>query len=415
MSSATKTAPTFDVARVRRDFPILEQEINGRPLVYLDSAASAQRPTAVIDAVCDLYREDYSNIHRGVHELSMRSTRLYEDVRGTVQRFLNAPSSKSIVFVRGTTEGINLVAQTFVADRVQAGDEILVTAMEHHSNIVPWQMLCERTGAKLVVAPIDEDGDVVMSEYSKLLGKRTKFVATCHVSNALGTVNPAKEMIRLAHEKDIPVLLDGAQAVPHQAVDVQDLDVDFYVFSGHKVYAPSGIGALYGRPELLEAMRPWQGGGDMIMSVEFDATEYNEVPHKFEAGTPNIAGTVGLGVALDYVTNVGIDAVAAHEHDLLVHATEALEKIDGVRIVGRAKEKAGVVSFVMDDVHPHDIGTILDREGVAIRAGHHCAQPVMTRYGIAATARASFGMYNTTDDIDRLVDAIVKVKEIFGV
>ncbi len=404
----------FDVEAVRRDFPILNQEVNGNPLVYLDNAASSQKPVQVIEAVDAYYRLDNANVHRGVHRLSQRATDAYEGARDKVRGFLNAKSDKEIVFVRGATEAINLVAQSFVRPQIKPGDEILISHIEHHANIVPWQMVCEQTGAKLKVIPMTEAGELDLSDFDSLLNERTKILAIGHVSNALGTVNPIKEMIGLAKAKSIPVLVDGAQAVPHLAVDVQDLDCDFYVFSGHKMFAPTGIGALYGKQALLEAMPPWQGGGDMILSVSFSHTEYNTLPYKFEAGTPHIAGAVGLGAAIDYMQAIGIDKLAAYEHHLLEVATAKLEAIDGVRIIGTAKNKASVLSFMIEDVHPHDVGTIFDQQGVAIRAGHHCAQPVMEFYGIAATARASFAFYNTEQEIDALVNAIKTTQELFA-
>ncbi len=403
----------FDVDRIRADFPILRQEIRGKPLVYLDNAATTQKPQTVIDAISHFYMSDCANIHRGVHELSRRATESYEGARQKLQTFLNAKESKEIVFVRGATEGINLVAQSFVKPRLEPGDEILISAMEHHSNIVPWQMLCEEVGATLRIAPINDAGELMIDELPEFISSRTRLVAIAHVSNALGSINPIREIIALAHERDVPVLIDGAQALAHVKVDVQELDCDFYVFSGHKLYAPNGIGALYGKADLLEKMPPYQGGGDMISSVTFEKTLYNDLPYKFEAGTPSIADTIGLGAAIDYVSAIGIDNIAAHEHALLVYATAALAKISGLRIIGTAKEKAAVLSFVMDGIHPHDVGTILDQEGVAIRAGHHCAQPVMQRFGIPATTRASFGVYNTLEEVDALVNGINKVKEIF--
>jgi cysteine desulfurase/selenocysteine lyase len=406
--------PHFDVDRVRADFPILRQQVRGCPLVYLDNAATSQKPKAVIDAIVRYYENDNSNIHRGVHYLSERATEEYEASRKVLQSFLGAARPSEIIFVRGATEAINLVAQTYGRTQVAAGDEVLITAMEHHSNIVPWQLLCEEKGAKLRVAPINEDGDLILEEFERLLGPRTKIVAVGHISNALGTVNPVATITRMAHSKKIPVLVDGAQAVPRVAVNVQELDCDFYAFSGHKAYGPTGIGVLYGKAALLEQMPPYQGGGDMISSVTFEKTIYNKVPHKFEAGTPNISGAVGLRAAIEYLDHVGMDNIAAHEHELLQYATDAISEIPGVRLVGTAKQKAGVISFVMDGVHPHDIGTILDQEGIAIRTGHHCAQPVMERFGVDATARASFGLYNTKQEIEALVRGIQKVHEVFG-
>ena len=404
----------LDLARIRQDFPILHQQVHDRPLVYLDNAASSQKPVQVIDAISNYYRHDNANVHRGVHKLSQRATDAYEGSRSKVRGFLNAKSDKEIVFVRGATEAINLIAQSFVRPKLQADDEILISYMEHHANIVPWQMLCEQTGATLKVIPMTEAGELDLSTLDDLLNDRTKILAVGHVSNALGTVNPIKEMIRKAHAKNIPVLIDGAQAVPHMVVDVQDLDCDFYVFSGHKMFAPTGIGAMYGKQELLEAMPPWQGGGDMILSVSFEHTQYNELPYKFEAGTPHIAGAIGLGAAIDYMQDLGIANIAQHEHDLLVAATEKVSAMDGVRIIGTAKQKASVLSFMIEGVHPHDVGTIFDQEGVAIRTGHHCAQPIMQFYGIPATVRASFAFYNTMEEVDSLVMGIKKVQELFA-
>ena len=404
----------FDVERVRDDFPILKQRFYGKPLVYLDNAASSQKPRAVIDAISRVYSEDYANIHRGLHALSERATQAYEGARETVRQFLNAPTEQEIVFVRGTTEAINLVAQSYARPRLQPGDEILISAMEHHSNIVPWQIVCAERGARLRIVPITDAGELRLDVYEELLGPRTKLVAITHVSNVLGTINPIREIINLAHQRQIAVLVDGAQAVPHLAVDVQSLDCDFYAFSGHKLYGPSGIGVLFGKAALLEAMPPYQGGGDMISSVTFENTTYNRLPYKFEAGTPHIAGAVGLGAAIEYVTAIGLETIAAYEHELLAEATARLAAMPEVRLIGTAQEKTGVLSFVMEGIHPHDIGTVLDREGIAIRAGHHCAQPVMQRFGISATARASFGLYNTQAEIDALVAGIHKVLEVFA-
>jgi cysteine desulfurase/selenocysteine lyase len=409
-----QSAPVFDVRKVREDFPILHQTVHGKPLVYLDNAATTQKPLAVIEAISHYYRTDNSNIHRGVHALSERATEAYEKTRLAAQKFINAADSKEIIFLRGTTEAINLVAQTYGRKNVGAGDEVLVTNMEHHSNIVPWQMLCEEKGAKLRVGPINERGELLLDEFEKLLSPKTKLVALGHLSNALGTINPIKQIVRIAHERNVPVLVDGAQAVPRMPVDVQDLDCDFYAVSGHKMYGPTGIGFLYGKAELLEAMPPYQGGGDMIASVTFDKTVYNRLPYKFEAGTPNIADTIALGAAIEYLNRLGLKNIEKHEADLLDYATERVQEIPGVSVVGTAKEKAGVLSFVMDDIHPHDIGTILDSEGIAVRTGHHCAQPVMQRYQIPATARASFGLYNTREEVDALVRGIRKVKEVMG-
>jgi len=404
----------LDVARVRSDFPILATEVHGKPLVYLDNAATSQKPQAVIDAITRYYQGTNANVHRGVHHLSETATEHYEASRRTAQQFIHAPHLHEIIFVRGTTEGINLVAQTFGRARIGRGDEILITAMEHHSNIVPWQILCDEKGAKLRVAPITDDGELLLDEFAKLLGPKTKLAAVTHVSNALGTVNPLKRMVELGHARKVPVLVDGAQAVPHLEVDVQDLDCDFYTFSGHKVYGPTGIGVLYGKTSLLESMPPYQGGGDMISSVTFDKTTYNKLPYKFEAGTPDIAGAIGLGAALKYVNGLGLEKIGAHEHDLLEYATQTLSAVPGLRLIGTARDKAAVVSFVIEGVHPHDIGTILDQQGIAIRTGHHCSQPIMDRFGIPATARASFAVYNTRAEIDALVQGIEKVKEVFA-
>ena len=413
-TAATATHVGLDVERIRADFPALHQEVHGRPLVYLDNAATTQKPRRVIDTVTHFYEHDCANVHRGVHLLSQRATVAYERARTTIKDHLGAADSREIVFTRGTTEAVNLVASSFVRPRIGPGDEILITGMEHHSNIVPWQLLCEATGAHLKVVPINDEGELELDRYAELLSDRTKIVGVVHVSNALGTVNPVKTMIELAHARSIPVLVDGAQAVPHAAVDVRELDCDFYAFSGHKTYGPTGIGALYGKREHLLEMVPYQGGGDMILSVTFDETIYAEPPHRFEAGTPNIEGAIGLAAALDYLSSLGLDAVAAHEAELLETATEAVLAIPGVRLIGAAEHRAGALSFVMDGIHPHDIGTILDSEGVAIRAGHHCAQPVMQRFGISATVRASFGIYNTMDEIERLVEGLHKVREVFG-
>jgi cysteine desulfurase/selenocysteine lyase len=417
-SKAPHAAPArtagLDVERVRRDFPVLRQLVRGHPLVYLDNAATSQKPQIVIDALTRYYEKENANIHRGVHFLSERATEEYETARKTVQRFLNAARSSEIVFVRGATEAINLVAHSFGRSRVGSGDEVLITAMEHHSNIVPWQILCAQQGARLQVAPINDRGELLLDELEKRLGPRTRMVAVTHVSNALGTINPVGRIVELAHARNIPVLVDGAQAAPHLLVDVQALDCDFYVFSGHKVYGPTGIGVLYGKSALLDAMPPYQGGGEMILSVTFEKTVYNKPPHKFEAGTPHIAGAAGLRAALEYLNDVGIPAIGAHETDLLRYATSQLSAIPGLRLVGAAEDKAGVVSFVLDGIHAHDIGTILDAEGIAIRTGHHCAQPVMQFFGIPATARASFALYNTKEEIDALVRGIDKVRGVFA-
>jgi len=407
-------ASTYDVLKVRKDFPILHQMVHGKPLVYLDNAATTQKPLAVIEAIENYYRRDNSNIHRGVHTLSERATEAYESVRVAAQRFLNAADQREIIFVRGTTEAINLVAQTYGRKNVGSGDEVLITAMEHHSNIVPWQLLCEEKGAKLRVAPINDRGELLLDEFEKLLGPNTKIVAVGHLSNALGTINPVREIVRMAHARNVPVLVDGAQAAPRMQVDVQDLDCDFYALSSHKIYGPTGIGILYGKTKLLEVMPPYQGGGDMIASVTFEKTVYNRLPYKFEAGTPNIADTIGLGAAFEYLNGLGMEQIERHEAEVLEYATKSVEAIPGVRVVGTAREKAGVLSFVMEDIHPHDIGTILDSEGIAVRTGHHCAQPVMQRFGIPATARASFGLYNTREEVDALVKGIRKVQEVLG-
>jgi cysteine desulfurase/selenocysteine lyase len=406
-------SPAFEVERIRKDFPILAEKIRGKPLVYLDNAATSQKPQVVIDTVNRFLSTYNSNVHRGVHQLSERATEAFEQARTRVQGFINAAEAREIIFVRGTTEAINLVAQSYGRTHIGMGDEIVISAMEHHSNIVPWQILCEQTGAVLRVVPINDDGEMLLDEYAKLLTPRVRLVAVAHVSNALGTINPVREIVRLARHQGVPVLVDGAQAAPHLQVDVRELDCDFYAFSGHKVFGPTGIGVLYGRARLLEAMPPYQGGGDMIKSVTFAKTVYNDLPFKFEAGTPHIGGVIGLGAALDFLEGVGLDRVTAYEHELLVYATTALSAIPGVRIIGTAKEKASVVSFVVDGVHAHDIGTVLDHEGIAIRAGHHCAMPVMERFGVPATARASLAFYNTRAEVDALVRGIHKVIEMF--
>ncbi|HVC29793.1 MAG TPA: cysteine desulfurase [Steroidobacteraceae bacterium] len=414
--TADRIAPAaaLDAERVRRDFPILERTVNGRPLVYLDSAASAQRPLAVLRAVERYETHCHSNVHRGVHALSQAATEAYEGARERVRRFINAHSTREIIFVRGTTEGINLVAQSYARPRLGPGDEILITGLEHHANIVPWQMVRDQTGCTLKVAPINRRGEVELERYLALLSPRTRLVAIAHVSNALGTVLPVERMIEAAHAHGAVVVVDGAQAIPHSPVDVRALGCDFYAFSGHKLYGPTGIGVLYGREELLAAMPPWQGGGDMILTVTFEKSTYNELPWKFEAGTPNISGAVGLGAALDYVESLGREAIAAHEQRLLEHATRELKLIPGIEIIGTAPRKAAVLSFTMAGVHPHDLGTILDAEGVAVRTGHHCAMPVMTFFEIPATARASFGCYNTEADVASLAAALGKAREVFG-
>ena len=410
----TETPPVFDAKRIREDFPILKQQVHGKPLVYLDNAATSQKPQSVIDALTRYYTTENSNVHRGIHYLSERATYDYEDARGKIRKLLNASDDREIVYVRGTTEGINLVAQSYGGQHVGEGDEVIISAMEHHSNIVPWQILCQERGAHLRVIPINDAGELIMDEYEKLLSPRTKLVSIVHLSNSLGTINPVEQIIEMAHSRSIPVLLDGAQSIQHMTIDVQKLDCDFLVFSGHKLFGPTGIGALYGKADLLESMPPYQGGGDMIKSVTFEKTIYNSLPYKFEAGTPNIAGAIGLGAAVDYVMDVGLDRASAYEHELLEYGTERLSTISGLRMIGTAKEKAAILSFVLDGIHPHDIGTILDSEGIAIRTGHHCTQPVMDRFGVPATARASLAFYNTKEDIDALVKGIDKVLEVFS-
>lgn len=402
------------VESCRFHFPLLRRQVNGKPLVYFDNAATSQKPQVVIDAIIRFYHEENSNIHRGVHYLSTKATEAYEEARVKVQKFINARSIEEVIYVRGTTEAINLVAATYGRKNVNEGDEVLISAMEHHSNIVPWQILCEEKKAVLRVIPMNDDGELLLDEYERLLNARTKIVCLAHISNALGTINPVKQMIATARARGIPVLIDGAQALPHMKVDMQDLDCDFYAFSSHKMFGPTGVGVLYGKKELLNAMPPYQGGGDMIKTVTFEKTTYNDLPYKFEAGTPNIEGAIGLGAAIDYMKGMDLDAVAVYEHELLTYATTQLLEISGLRIIGTAKEKASVISFVLDGIHPHDIGTILDYEGIAIRTGHHCAQPVMQRFGVPATARASFAFYNTKEEVDVLVKAIHKVKEVLG-
>ncbi|MDD1637873.1 MAG: cysteine desulfurase, partial [Methylococcaceae bacterium] len=396
------------------DFPILEEKIRNKPLIYFDNAATCQKPQAVIDSIVNLYSHDYANVHRGVHTLSVRSTELFEGARTRVKDFINASSEKEIIFVRGTTEAINLVAQTYGKTNIKAGDEIIITAMEHHSNIVPWQILCQQTGAVLKVAPINLQGELIYDEFEKMLSDKTRLVSVVHMSNALGTINPVKTIIAAAHAKGIPVMLDGAQAIPHMTVDVQDLDCDFYAFSGHKLYAPSGVGVLYGKQALLEAMPPYQGGGDMIRKVTFAETEYNVLPYKFEAGTPSIADVIGLGAAIDYLYTIGMDKIAAYEAGLLDYATDKAGQIKGLRIIGEAEHKGAILSFVLDKIHPHDIGTMLDSLGIAVRAGHHCAMPVMDFFKVPATVRASFAMYNTKEEIDVLMKGIESLIEVFG-
>jgi cysteine desulfurase / selenocysteine lyase len=412
--SRAPDATGWDVERIRQDFPALHQQVHGKPLVYLDNAATTQKPQAVIDALTAYYTRDNANIHRGVHLLSERATDAYESARGRIQRHLNAASPREIVFVRQATEAINLVAASFGRKAVGAGDEIVISAIEHHANIVPWQMLCEEKGARLKVVPVDDRGDLIMDEYARLLGPRTRLVAITQVSNALGTITPIEEIIRLARRENIPVLLDGAQAAPHQAVDVRALDCDFFVFSGHKTYGPTGIGVLYGKEAWLERMPPYQGGGDMIKMVTFEKTTYNDLPYKFEAGTPHIAGAIGLATALDYMAGLGLERITAWEHELLEYGTELLQAVPGVRLIGTARRKAAVLSFVLDGVHPHDVGTILDHEGVAVRAGHHCAMPVMDRFGVPATVRASLGLYNTPAELETLATAVRTAREIIG-
>ncbi|MPZ14030.1 MAG: SufS family cysteine desulfurase [Chloroflexi bacterium] len=419
MSTGTRMSqPTsggaFPVQRIRDDFPVLNQRVNGQPLVYLDNASTAQKPRVVIDTLSRYYAEDNANIHRAIHTLAERATQAYERTRSKVREFINAADSREIIFVRGTTEGINLAAQSYARSVLTEGDEIIVSAMEHHSNIVPWQLVCQQVGARLRVIPVDDDGELLVDEYRRLLSERTKLVALAHVSNVLGTINPVKQMIEMAHSHGAPVLLDGAQAVPHLRVDVRDLDCDFYAFSSHKLYGPTGVGALYGKADLLEEMPPYQGGGEMIASVTFEKTQYNVLPYKFEAGTPNIAGVVGLGAAIDYVQQVGLSAAGGYEHELLDYATGVLAAIPGLQIIGTAREKASVISFVIDGIHAHDLGTILDQHGVAIRAGHHCAMPLMQRFGVPATARASFAFYNTREEVDALARAVDAAIEVFG-
>ncbi len=404
----------LDTEKIRQDFPILQRRVRGKQLVYLDNAASTQKCVQTIAAIRKAYEQEYANVHRGVHTLSQIATEAFEGARKKAQYFLNAASEKEIIFVRGATEGINLVASSFVRPRVSEGDEILITHMEHHSNIVPWQMLCQEKGTKLVVVPINDEGEMIAEDFDRLLGPNTKFVSVGHISNALGSINPVKDIIRKCHSLGVPVMVDGAQAAPHLAVDVQDLDSDFYTFSGHKVYGPTGIGILHGKAEHLESMPPYQGGGDMISSVSFSGTTYNEIPYKFEAGTPNIAGTIGLGASLDYISEIGLDRIAAHEKEVLDYGTEALSQIPGLQFIGTAREKAGVLSFIIKDIHPNDIGTILDQEGIAIRTGQHCAEPVMDRFGVHSTARASLGLYNTKEEIDALVRGLETVLRIFA-
>jgi cysteine desulfurase/selenocysteine lyase len=415
-SAATGAAPpsSFPVDRIREDFPILSEQVRGKPLVYLDNAATSQKPRAVLNTLLRYYTTQNANVHRGVHYLSEEATREFEAARGKVRRFVNAPETREIIFTRGTTEAINLVAQSYGRVFLKAGDEIVISTMEHHSNIVPWQLVCEQVGAKLRVVPITDAGELILDEYAKLLNEQTKVVSIVHVSNALGTINPVKQMAALAHQYGAVVLVDGAQAAPHLPIDVRDLDCDFYAFSGHKVFGPTGIGVLYGKAHLLEVMPPYQGGGDMIATVTFEQTTYNVLPYKFEAGTPHVAGVVGLGAALDYVSGIGLDAVGAYEHELLAYATELLASLPRVRLIGTARDKASVLSFVVDGVHAHDVGTILDNQGIAVRAGHHCAMPLMQRFGVAATARASLALYNTRAEVEALAAALDEVIEVFG-
>ena len=404
----------FGIEKIRQDFPVLQQKVHGKPLVYFDNAATTQKPQEVIDTIARYYLTENSNVHRGVHFLSDVATQAYEAGRARVRQFLNAAHDQEIIFTRGTTEGINLVAASYGRSHIRAGDEVLISAMEHHSNIVPWQMVCEEKGATLRVIPISDSGDILMEDYARLLSDRTKLVSIVYVSNALGTVNPIKQVVAMAHRWGVPVLVDGAQATPHLAVDVQDLGCDFYAFSGHKLFGPTGIGILYGKAELLEAMPPYQGGGEMISAVTFEKTIYNSLPHKFEAGTPHIAGVVGLAAAIEYVERIGLDQIAAYEKELLAYGTNLLSAIPGLRIIGTAKEKAGVLSFILRDIHAHDIGTILDHEGIAVRAGHHCAMPVMKRFGVPATARASLAFYNTPEELEKLAKGIHKAIEVFA-
>ncbi len=405
---------SLNVEEIRKDFPALQQKVYGKPLVYLDNAATTQKPQVVLDALHHYYSTINSNVHRGIHYLSEQATHAYEEARIATQRFLRASEPAEIVFLRGTTEAINLVAQSYGRSLVGNGDEIIISWIEHHSNIVPWQMLCDQVGAKLRVIPVSDQGELILDEYTKLLNDRTKLVAIGHVSNALGTIHPIKKIIHMAHESGAVVLVDGAQAVPHISVDVQELDCDFYAFSAHKVYGPTGIGVLYGKEKLLERMPPYQGGGEMISSVSFEKTTYNKLPHKFEAGTPNIAGVIGLGAAIGYVSRIGYERIAEHEQILLRHATDAVSTLAGLRIIGTARQKSSVLSFIMEGLHPHDVGTVLDREGIAVRAGHHCAMPTMQRFGVPATTRASFGFYNTSEEVDRLVTGLQKVREVLG-
>jgi cysteine desulfurase / selenocysteine lyase len=413
LADQVRAVPGLDIARVRADFPCLQQTVHGRPLVFLDTAASAQKPAAVIDAMARVLRHDYANIHRGIYDLSQRATELHEGARARVQRFINAAEAREIVFTRNATEAINLVAQSFVRPRIRPGDQVLITGLEHHANIVPWQLLGQQFGLELVVAPINDDGELLLDRFEALLSERTRLVSVTWVSNALGTVNPVYDIVGLAHGRGLPVLLDAAQAVQHMPVDVQDLDCEFLAFSGHKLYGPSGIGVLYGKAELLEEMPPYQGGGEMIASVSYEHTEFNEIPYKFEAGTPAIEAAVGLAAAIDYVDALGLDNIAAHESALLAYGTRSLQQIPGVRLVGTARDKCSVLGFVMDGAHPQDIGTLLDLDGIAVRTGHHCAQPTIERLGYSATARASIGLYNTQDDLDALDAGLRRIAAMF--
>ena len=413
-TTSARATESLDVARIREDFPILKQNVHGKPLVYLDNAATSQKPNVVIDTLTRYYTTENSNVHRGVHYLSEQATQDYEGARSKVRQFLNASDDREIVFVRGTTEGINLVAHSYGRQHVGEGDEVIISAMEHHSNIVPWQILCEERGARLRVIPMNDDGELLMDEYERLLSPRTRLVSVVHLSNSLGTINSIEQIVEMAHSRGIPVLVDGAQSAPHMEIDVGKIGCDFFVFSGHKLFGPTGIGVLYGKADLLESMPPYQGGGDMIKSVTFEKTLYNTLPYKFEAGTPNIGGTIGLGAAIDYVASVGLDRIFAREQELLEYGTQCLSGISGLRLIGTAREKASILSFVLDGIHPHDIGTILDAEGIAVRTGHHCTQPVMERFGVPATARASLAFYNTKEEIDALAKGIDKVIEVFS-
>ena len=409
-----ETPSHFDIEAIRKDFPCLQQEVNEKPLIYLDSAASAQKPQVVIDTIVDFYSKDYANVHRAVHTLSERATRRYEEAREKVQHFVNAKLHREIIFVRGTTEAINLVATSFLEPRIKTGEEILITEMEHHANIIPWQVVCQNTGAILRVIPINDDGELMLDEFEKMLSPNVKFLALTHISNALGTINPLKEIIKMAHEHEVVVLVDGAQATPHMEVDVQDLDCDFYTFSGHKMYGPTGIGVLYGKADILNTMNPYQTGGEMISQVTFESTSYKEIPYKFEAGTPNIVGAIGLAAAIDYILDLGLDNIAAYEQALLEYGTHVLSDVQGIGLIGIAKNKASIISFCMQDVHAHDVGTVLNSLGIAVRSGHHCAMPLMERYQVQATTRASFAFYNTKEEIDKLDSALNQIEEVFS-